>query len=70
MRLNSQQKIFTAEEVCALLGINQEDLQLLARSRHIGHRVVDVADEDARWFDRSDLAVLAIFAAQMSRRGL
>lgn len=67
MGLAAQQKLFTAEEVCSLLGITREDLQFLAGSRHIGHRTEETADEKERVFDRNDLAVLAVLSAQLSR---
>jgi len=67
--LTAQQKIFTAREICALLGLALEDLQFLARSRHIGHCLPEQAEEQYL-FDRNDLAVLAVLSAQMVRRDI
>lgn len=69
MGVPARKTIFTVEEICALLGITREDLQFLVCSRHIGHRVA--GESEARYlFDRNDLAVLAVLAAQMNRDGL
>lgn len=65
--LRAEQKLFTAEEVCALLGIAVEELEALARSRHIGHPTP--TRPPGVLFDRNDLAVLTCLAAQPLRGG-
>lgn len=66
MRLRADQEFFTAEEVCALLGIEREKLNALARSRHIGRRAVAASpltvSAEPALFDRNDLAVLVSLA--------
>ncbi len=69
MGLIAQQKIFTAREVCTLLGLSLEDLQFVALSRHIG-RCLPGQTGEQYLFDRNDLAVLAVLSAQMVRRDI
>lgn len=66
--VSARQNHFTQEEICALLGISPEDLHFLVNSRHIGRRAEDGSSNTL--FDRNDLAVLAVLAAQLNRRGL
>ena len=69
MGLAAEQKVFTAGEICTLLGITPEDLQSLVYSRHIGRCLPEGAGE-RYLFDRNDLAVLTVLSAQMVRRDI
>lgn len=64
VKIKSNQKLFTEEEVSRLTGICLEHLHSLARSKHLGFlaRAAEAAGEQAeKWlFTNSDLMVLAV----------
>jgi hypothetical protein len=64
VRVNSNQKFFTEEEVAKLTGICQEHLRGFARHKHIGTltRAAEALGAEAqKWlFSRSDLMILTV----------
>lgn len=64
VRIKSSQKIFTADEVASLTGICMDELQKLARSKHLGFiaRAAEAAGQKAEelLFTASDLMILAL----------
>ncbi len=64
VKIKSNQKLFTEEEVSRLTGICLDHLRTLARSKHLGFlaRAAEAAGEKAeQWlFTNSDLMVLTV----------